>query len=205
MSDAEKVAAYAREVGLAILEPGAGWTHMGALLADACLQPGINYKAVVLPKVRALYAAWPEASTTTAFLRRLAVDDVGLVLGFRGRKLRVLSDLAVALREEDIETAQDLRLRLQDPSQVAHLRHRLLQVHGVGEKTVDYLGILAGVQERVAVDVHLRKFVEDAGITQQGYAQVAAVIRDAALLLHCPAAALDAAIWRYMSSRPRRG
>ena len=38
------------------------WNHMGATLADAVLQRGIDYKAVVEPRVKNLKAAYPEAS-----------------------------------------------------------------------------------------------------------------------------------------------
>ena len=48
---------------------------MGATLADAVLQRGIDYKAIVEPRVRNLKAAYPEAITRFAVAFRKQPDQ----------------------------------------------------------------------------------------------------------------------------------
>ena len=45
---------YFDRLGLSVLNELRGWSHMGAVLADAALQRRADYKAVVLPRVRRL-------------------------------------------------------------------------------------------------------------------------------------------------------
>jgi endonuclease III len=76
---------------------------------------------------------------------------------------------------------------------------RLLAVRGMGPKTIDYFRILCGEQDTAAVDVHLTRFLERAGVRVRDYDHARAVIAEAAALLGVPAARLDHSIWTYMS------
>lgn len=64
-------------------------------------------------------------------------------------------------------------------------------------QTVDYLAILTGSTEHVAVDSQLRVFVRDAGVRASDYDEVRKVITDAAADRGWDPGALDAAIWAH--------
>jgi hypothetical protein len=62
-----------------------------------------------------------------------------------------------------------------------------------------YLRILSGDQAAVAPDVHLFRFLERAGVKGASHQQACELTSGAAGLLAVPPAALDHAIWAYMS------
>lgn len=189
-------------VGLVVEERTRGWDHMGAVICDAALQPRCSYRRVVEPRVRRLVAAWPEATTVSLFSARLETSDIGATLPWRGpTKLRVIRELTDALGRADVETVPDLRGALADPA--GSLRSSLRAVHRVGPKTLDYLSILCGSSEHVAVDVHVLGFVREAGVDVRTYEQCGAVVSAAARMRGCSPGALDAAIWQHRSGRGR--
>ena len=173
-----------------------GWQHMGAVIIDAALQAGISYRSVVKPRVEDLVRAWPDADTVTGFRARCEREDLGAVIRWRGpRKLATAARLAQALTALGVDTPADLRAALEDPAVGDATRARLRQVPGVGPKTVDYLGILVGVRDKAAIDVHVTRFVTGAGVAVTGYADAQALVVAAVRARGWDLAALDAAIW----------
>jgi len=169
---------------------------MGATLADAVLQRGIDYKAVVEPRVKHLKATYPDAITTSAFARVLEHDGAPRVLDWAdGPKPLTLVVLVGVLLENGIETEEDLRVWLELPANIT----RLHQIKGIKDKTTDYLRILVGVQT-VAVDMHLFGFLEEAGIHTRDYAEAHRILLEVAEILGVEASKLDHSIWRYRSS-----
>jgi hypothetical protein len=176
------------------------WNHMGATLADAVLQRGIDYKAVVEPRVKNLKAAYPEAFTTSAFARVLERDGAPKVLDWTdGPKPQTLVVLVKVLLKNGIETEEDLRVWLDLPASIICLQ----QIKGIKDKTTDYLKILVGTQT-VAVDMHLYGFLEEAGVPTPDYAEAHRILRDVADILGVEASKLDHSIWRYGSSLPTK-
>lgn len=175
---------------------------MGAVLADAALQAGITYKTTVLPRVQELVRAWPEATTTSALVDRMRTEDVASVLDWKpdSKKMTTFQDLADFLLAEGVESTAQLNDSLGDES----FRRRLRTVKGVGLKTVDYLSILTGSTEHVAVDSQLRAFVRSAGVLTSSYQDVRAAITEAAAVRGWTAGSLDAAIWTYQSGTDSR-
>lgn len=68
---------------------------------------------------------------------------------------------------------------------------------GVGLKTVNYLKLLARIQNSVAVDTHVRAFLASAGISPADDRVAGEIVAKAAALLSISAAQLDASIWLY--------
>lgn len=202
--EVQKLADHIDVVGLRPVSVTRGWPHLGAVLADASLQAGVGYLTTVRPRVVDLMQAWPDANTTSGMVRRMSVDDVGAVLRWRGKKLVTLSGLVAAMQDLDVETVDDLRARLSDPVTREATVSRLRQVSGVGPKTLDYLGILVGLADRVAVDVHVRRFARAAGLQDLRYDHLQGVLTAVASLRAWDLGALDAAIWDHMS-KPGRG
>ncbi|WP_437593683.1 hypothetical protein [Sorangium sp. So ce1000] len=171
--------------------------HMGATISEAVLQAGINYETVVKPRIERLRAHHPEAVTTTAFLDLMRRIEPSTLLGFRGRKPLLVRLTAELLREVNVETEADLRLWLaRDESQ-----ERLKRLSGIGDKTIDYFRMLCGIRT-CAIDVHVLRFIEAAGVVVTGYADAKTVVTRAAELLLIDPATFDHCIWETMKRRP---
>lgn len=201
--DVVKVVNLVEKVGLDLQESKRTWHHMGALIVDAALQPRTRYRTTVWPRVRKLYSDWPDASTTTGFRARLNAVDLPAYLSWRATspKMKKIYDLTSVMEELGIDTADELTERFRDPDKEKETRDALRRVRYVGPKTLDYIAILAGSSNHIAVDQHVTAFVRDAGAQTRTYDEVEATVRAAASELGCSPGALDAAIWKYMASR----
>lgn len=198
-----RLLAYADSVALEPRTEARGWTHMGAIICDAALQPRSKYKTTVRPRIRRLIEVWPEADTVTRFRMRLQTDDISEALRWRGpTKLKVIRDMSETLDQAGVDTANELRLGLAESDTGQGLRSRLRAIHRVGPKTIDYLSILSGSLDHVATDVHVRGFMTLAGVPPLSYQNCVEVIRRAATMRGWRPGALDAAIWDYMTSGP---
>lgn len=172
--------------------------HMGATISESVLQAGLHYESVVAPRIARLRREHPEATTTSAFQRLLARIDAGTLLSFKGPKPATIHALTGLLAREGVEREEELRAWLEDPEH----RHALREVRGVGAKTIDYLKMLCGVSV-CAVDVHVRRFLEEAGVVVRDYEDALAVMTAAAAALGIDAGTLDQAVWQAMASRRR--
>lgn len=63
--------------------PARGWTHMGAVICDAGFHARRPYRSTLLPRLRLLEAAWPDAATVRGFRARLATEDLAVAMDFR--------------------------------------------------------------------------------------------------------------------------
>ncbi len=174
--------------------------HMGATIADAILQAGTNYDAVVRPRVRGILESYPEAVTTSAFKR--LIDEQGLktiLLWNDDEKPNRILALTQFFLDQGIQTEHDLAAWLADDAN----RPKLLHVRGVGPKTVDYLKILVGLQT-AAVDRYVFRLLEEAGVDVANYDEAREVVNFAADAMEVERAYFDHSIWRYMSQRDKK-
>ena len=173
------------------------YDHMGATITDAMLQAGVRYETVVRPRVQRVRQQYPQARTTSGFLRILHEVGPNTVLQWTDaeKPARVLG-VAVFLHEQGIETEAELAQWLAEPSNIV----RLKKLRGIGDKTADYIKILVGMQTN-AVDRHLLGFLREANITVAGYNEAQQVIDQAADLRGVDRARFDHSIWKYMSTR----
>lgn len=102
-----------------------------------------------------------------------------------------ITDLLVA---NGVDTRADLHAWLDHRASRAALR----TVKGVGPKTVDYIGILVG-RSQVAIDVHLRAFAAEAGVSGLSYEQLRTVYEEAAALLAQEPGGFEHAVWQFKS------
>jgi len=187
------------------------YNHMGATITDAVLQAGLRYETVVWPRVQHVMTI-PAAATTSGFLavlrERGGEEVVHWTHPVKLGRMEAVAELFIA---ECIETEPDLRTWLcgdraagdgADAACSANIT-KLAAVHGIGPKTIDYFRILCGVQDTAAIDTHLTRFLEQAGVNVSGYEQARAVIAGAAAELGVSAARLDHSIWTYMSKAGR--
>ena len=110
-----------------------GYIHMGAIITDAILQAGVNYKTVVAPKVQHILDTYPEAATTAGFLSVLDTVGAQRVLGWKDpEKINQIYDLTRFFLEWGLASHDDVREWLLEPENVEKIR----SVRGVGPKTV---------------------------------------------------------------------
>lgn len=177
--------------------PEPAYQHMGALIVDSVLQAGLNYRTVVWPRVERVLKTYPQACTTSTFHTVICKNGEDKVMQWRHpEKPRRMIALIAVLMTCQIETVDELQdwLLLEESSQL------LIEIKGIGNKTVDYIRNLAGLST-VAVDRHIRHFVIDAGITCSGYDDYQDTVKSAAKLLSVSAYDLDKAIWEFYSCK----
>src|SRR5206468_2458137 len=116
--------------------------HMGAVVADAVLQAGLNYASVVRPRVTAILQNYPDADRVSALAKLVEGRQVAAFLSWgHPTKLDRFERLVLFLARNSVETSEDLRGCLGR----SDFRVSLRTVSGVGPKTVDYLACLVGM------------------------------------------------------------
>lgn len=171
--------------------------HIGALFTDAILQAGVNYRSVVRPRVESVLMRFPEADTVSAFSRVLDRYGVREVLHWNNTaKIHRMEDLVSFCSFHSIETAEDLTYFLN--SELGE--EQLKEINGIGNKTCDYMKRLLGF-DTVAVDRHIREFLEDADIMFDDYFEIKEVVEFAADIMAKTRRSLDYSIWSYMSHK----
>lgn len=176
-------------------DAGVAYDHMGALIVDAGLQAGIKYETVVLPRVEHILTTYPDEKTTSAFQRIVMIEGARHLLNWQvDRKINTIVDVTRFFLSENVETVEDLRQWLQETDNIQRLR----QIKGIGDKTIDYFRILAGISTS-AIDRHLFAFLAQAGIVVSGYHEAQQVIGETAVLMEVSERTLDYSIWSYMA------
>lgn len=180
-----------------IVKPEIPYNHMGATITDAMLQSGLNYKTVVEPRVKAMYKQYPDAKTTSGFLKLLHRVNPNAPLTWKdSEKPNRILKVADFFVKEGIETETQLRSWLEKEANIA----KLDSIRGVGNKTIDYFKILSGISTS-AIDRHLLNFLNEAGIHVNGYSEAKEVINRTADLIGKDKSLLDHSIWKYMSGK----
>ncbi len=200
--DGTRVAAFVRRLsGFEMVKDLAlPYDHMGATITDGVLQAGLRYETVVWPRVQHVMTI-SEAGTTSGFLAVLRERGGEEVVHWtHPEKLGRLVDVAELFAGAGVETEAELRSWLCECDAESAIHAAMLgSIRGIGPKTIDYFKILAGEQDTAAVDVHLTRFLQRAGVRVTSYEQARGVVAEAAAELGVPAAQLDHSIWTYMS------
>lgn len=171
--------------------------HIGALFTDAILQAGVNYRKVVWPRVYHVLKTYPYASTVLSFAEVLLQNGTSTVLRWNNcDKIQRMDDLVSFCLNNEINTAKQLTEYLKYDINLDYLK----TIHGIGNKTCDYLKRLLGF-DIVAVDRHIRFFIENAGIVCRNYYDMKEVVEYAADFMDCARRDLDYSIWSYMSQK----
>lgn len=193
LANARQVASHAQRLGVASQAARARPTvdHLGAVLADCILQAGLNYRTVVWPRVQRIQASYPLTATLSGVKAIVDRGQTGDFLAWKHpEKLSRFSALVDLLNSDEVEAVSELHEWLKH----ARSRDRLLNVHGIGPKTYDYMCCMVGI-DRIAVDRHIRSFASDAGVGVSGYEDLQAVVSYAADLLDLPRRDFDSWIW----------
>ena len=176
-------------------------SHMGAIITDAIFQGGMRYTTV--EDWRSWVRSRQEARTTSGFLRLLNEKPQAFYGGRRnqktawGRKANLVAKVARLLAKCNVESEEALKTWLQNEAN----RGELNRIRGVGKKTVDYLRILSGDKNAVAIDSRIRSFIKETMGRQFGYEQARELVMQTAERVRVPPAHLDYGIWSYMKAR----
>ena len=172
------------------------YNHMGATIVDSILQAGLNYKTVVYPRVEKLLLSYSAYKTTCDFLILIQTIPLNKLINWNNKiKINRITDLSWFLYNNSIETESDLGIWLCNIEN----EQKLLQINGIGNKTVDYLKMLSG-KPAIAIDRHLFKYLEYAGVVVKSYEEANKIYLYAAKYLNMTFYELDKKIWTYMSN-----
>ena len=185
---------------LIVPEPCLYEDHIGALFTDAILQAGVNYKRVVWPRVKYVLETFPYADTVHSFSGVLTHYGTSNVIRWNNKeKIHRIEELVSFCTSNDIDTAEQLKVFLKYNKNVSSLKG----IHGIGDKTCDYLKRLLGF-DVVAVDRHIRTFLSGANICCGDYNAIKEIVEFAADFMDCARRELDYSIWSYMSEKEHR-
>lgn len=169
--------------------------NVGAILVDAVFQAGLNYRTVVLPRVRAVASSFPNLTTLDGLERAIETQSFSQALAWKHpEKPDRLRKLVGFLRARGVNTIAQLRKWISNSGN----RSALLAVRGVGYKTVDYLCRLVGVAA-IAVDRHAQKLLRLAGVEARTYLDARRILEFAADLLEVDRWTFDRLMWQSMS------
>jgi hypothetical protein len=199
--DARKLANYINSINDSFQKIPApdqfSYTHIGALYTDIVLQAGLNYNSVVKPRVQRVLLNYADGYTISKFQELIAKEGLEMIIMWKHpEKLNRMIRLINYSVENDINSCCDLKIHLTEKAN----RDKLLELNGVGPKTLDYLLKLLKF-DTVAVDRHIYSFVEMANIKASDYYHTKKVVEYAADFLEVSRACIDYSIWKYMSDK----
>lgn len=174
--------------------------HVGALFTDTILQAGVNYRSVVWPRVAHVLDTFPYATTVSIFAEILENYGTANVLHWsNAEKIQRMNELIWFCLDHQIETSRQLKEFLRYEKNVSMLK----DIHGIGNKTCDYLKRLLGF-DIVAVDRHIRSFMESADIFCDDYFDIKEIVEYTADFMDKTRRELDYSIWSYMSRKEKK-
>ena len=154
---------------------------------------------VVRPRVEQFLKNYPDNKTVSEFAVAAENDGWEAVSGWEHKtKLGRIRALVAFLQGQKVETVAGLK----EWGEVPGNPDLLLPVKGVGPKTRDYLLMMAGASTP-AVDVHLKNFVREAGVTvsDSDYEEAKEIITTASKLYGVTPFQFDQGIWLYMAKK----
>lgn len=175
--------------------------NMAATLTDSILQAGMNYKRVVYPRIYNILNRYADYKTTCDFIILFQTISIEEIIQWKNkRKQDTICELAWFLYNQNINTEDDLAKWILNDRNA----DKLLEINGVGRKTVDYLKLLSG-QQAIPIDRHMFQFLELAGILTSDYKEASTILRKTASILQIGESVLDKVIWDYMSEKSDSG
>lgn len=201
MQAARQVADFASNAGVGSVSGARrpDYGHAGAVLADSILQAGLNYRAVVLPRVERILRSFPNMHTISTLLPLVESGRSGDFLDWQHpAKISRFDQLVRFMHREDLDTTADIREALGSAQFIRDLQ----SLSGVGPKTVDYMCCLVGI-ESIAVDRHIKTFAAKAGVRESDYDFLKLSFCFAADLLSISRREFDAWVWSRESGAVR--
>lgn len=170
------------------------YNHMGATITDAILQAGMNYKNVVYPRILNILKKYPSYTTSCDFIILFQTIPIEEITNWRNKKkLHLICDLSWFFFEKGINNERQLSDWLNSLDNT----NELLKINGIGNKTIDYLKLLSGLQA-IPIDRHMFQFLKLAGVYAKTYEEASEILNKVARILNIQESNLDFQIWSYM-------
>lgn len=175
--------------------------NMGATIIDGILQAGLNYKNVVKPRVDKFKNEHRTVKTTTDFYNLISTNDLSELINMKGQKIERIHTLVKFLKNEKIETEDDFYTWLLNNDNLLALSN----LKGIKGKTIDYLKILTGHKESIAIDSRLLNFIKICcpDLDNMTYEFAKELLMKTAKNLRVDPATLDFSIWTYMTDHKK--
>lgn len=171
--------------------------NMTATLTDSVLQAGMNYKKVVFPRICNILDKYADYRTTCDFIILFQTIPIEEIIQWKNKRKQItICELAWFLYKNKINTEDELAKWISDDINAK----KLLEISGIGRKTIDYLKLLSG-QQAIPIDRHMFQFLELAGIKTDDYIKASIILKETASFLHTNESVLDKTIWEYMSDK----
>lgn len=172
--------------------------NMGATIIDGILQAGLNYQNVVKPRVDKFKNEHRNIKTTSQFYELISNTDLSELIKMKGQKPERIHALVKFLKNEQVETEDDFYTWLENSDNLL----RLSNIKGIKSKTIDYLKILTGHKETVAIDTRLVNFIKMCcpDLENVSYEFGHNLLMKTAKKLNVEPATLDFSIWSYMTN-----
>ena len=170
--------------------------HVGALFTDIILQSAVNYRNVVVPRVNHVLKAYPKANSVNRFSYVIEKYGAGKVLNWKDSvKLNRMLNLLQFCLDNNLNVSGEIK----DYLFFSENQKEFLKIHGIGNKTLDYLRKLLNF-DSIAVDRHIFSFVHNAGIESKDYDYIKTLVEYTADIMDVSRRTIDYSIWLYMSS-----
>jgi len=170
--------------------------HIGATIADAVLQSGMNYRTVVKPRVIRILRNYSSYKTISDILNLIEEIGTSELLNWKGQeKIERFNKIIILLHNCRVETEEDLKIWINNEIN----QQMLLNIKGIGPKTVDYIKLLVGIPS-IPIDRHLLKFANLCEVRINKYFEASLIYKRVSETLNVEYHVLDSAIWNFMSS-----
>ncbi|MCK5051935.1 MAG: hypothetical protein KAS53_09450 [Candidatus Cloacimonetes bacterium] len=167
-----------------------------AVLAEVVLQSGMNYNNVVRPRIVRILKNYPDLNTIDKMNNVLDFNKVQEILIWKGKiRIKRFLKLVFFLNEQRINSTDELKLWLSLTSN----QNQLLELEGIGPKSLDYLKLLVGIST-IPIDRHLSNFAEMSGVSTKKYDYLSNLYKQVCKYLKVEYHILDSAIWNFMNS-----
>ena len=184
-----------------MLDAPQSYDHIGSAILDWVLQVGHDWEKQVKTAVNKIND-FPEARTLSGFINLLNTRYIGDIINFK--KDSIKNDLLQAARflaERGIDSFVELRNWTSSWDNRNELktftRHPDGAIFRVGDKTADYLRVIAGHWDAVAVDSNINTLLRHAGISSKlSYDEKRTIVQLAALYLDQRPIDLDISIYQ---------
>ena len=211
-AEAKKLANYIKSLGssFTILRATPS-KHIGAIIADAVLQVGHQWKAQVEKRVVRIETHYPQADTLSGLSSLLNTVGAEELLDWKGKDVQERFGLTIRFFASEIDTVSQLAKWLTSDTN----RDRLLTrsqckdragIARIADKTADYYRVLVGLPDAVAIDSRIKEFLRDADVrgrsrydSAQRIVQLAASMVSSVKNESIRPVDLDLSIWEYQS------
>lgn len=139
--------------------------------------------------------------TTSQFYELISNTDLSELIKMKGQKPERIHSLVKFLKNEKVETEDDFYIWLVSSDNLL----RLSNIKGIKCKTIDYLKILSGHKETVAIDIRLINFIKICcpELENVSYEFGHNLLMKTAIKLNVEPATLDFSIWSYMTNHKK--